>query len=115
MKNTRNLLWTIFLITIPLISASDVLVWQGQYFIGTEFQNNKQLDFNFTVYDALIDGEACYSNVTTLSTGNFGEWITEQSGVSAVCNNPSKNYFLNINIDSEDQNPRRRLTFFNFL
>jgi len=38
-----------------LVSASDVLVWQGQYYIGTTF-NTGTYDFNFTVYDALIGG-----------------------------------------------------------
>jgi len=35
--------------------ASDVLVWQGQYYKGTEFQVGTY-DFNFTVYDALTGG-----------------------------------------------------------
>jgi len=38
-----------------LISASDVLVWQGQYYTGTTF-NVGTYNFNFTVYDALIGG-----------------------------------------------------------
>ena len=35
--------------------ASDVLVWQGQYFKGTEFQTGT-FNFNFTVYDAPSGG-----------------------------------------------------------
>jgi hypothetical protein len=40
---------------IPFISASDVLVWQGQYYTGTTF-NTGTYEFNFTVYDALVGG-----------------------------------------------------------
>ena len=40
---------------IPIVLASDVLVWQGQYFTGTTF-NTGTYDFNFTVYDALVGG-----------------------------------------------------------
>jgi len=96
------------------ISASDVLVWQGQYYTGTTF-NTGTYEFNFTVYDALTGGDICYSNTTNLTTGNWGEWETEQSGVSSACNNISKDYYLNININGIDQTPRRRLTIFNYL
>lgn len=45
-----------FLISlIPVVLASDVLVWQGQYFTGTTF-NTGAYNFNFTVYDAQIGG-----------------------------------------------------------
>src|SRR3989344_9263492 len=91
-----------------LVSASDVLVWQGQYFTGTTF-NTGTYDFNFSVYDALTGGDICYSNTTSLTTGNFGEWKTEQNGVNSACNNVSKDYYLNININGADQTPRRRL------
>ncbi|HLC76976.1 MAG TPA: hypothetical protein VJH04_02110 [archaeon] len=57
----------------------------------------------------------CYSNVTFLTTGNFGEWKTEQSGVSAACNNASKDYFLEIGINNVTQGDRRRLTSFSFI
>lgn len=60
-------------------------------------------------------GGVCYSNTTTLTTGNFGEWKTEQSGINIACNNVSKDYYLNININGEDQTPRRRLVMFDFL
>ena len=62
------------------VSASDVLAWQGQYFLGTEFQTGTY-EFNFNVYDAKEGGNICYSNTTTLTTGNWGEWETEQEGV----------------------------------
>ena len=93
---------------VPSVLASDIAVWQGQYFTGTTF-NTGTYDFNFTVYDALTGGNTCYSNTTTLTTGNFGEWKTEQNGVGASCNNLSQTYFLNINIDEADQTPRKRL------
>ena len=40
---------------VPSVLASDVSVWQGQYFTGTTF-NTGTYDFNFTVYDALVGG-----------------------------------------------------------
>jgi len=94
--------------TINLISASDVLVWQGQYYTGTTF-NTGTYEFNFTVYDNSTGGDYCYTNTTDLTTGNWGQWETEQEGVGAACNNVSKDYYLNINIDGTDQTPRKRL------
>jgi len=96
------------------VSASDVLVWQGQYYTGTTF-NAGTYEFNFSVYDDLTGGDICYSNTTILTTGNWGEWRTEQYDVSTSCNNVSKDYFLNINIDGTNQNPRRRLIVWNYL
>ncbi len=104
----------LFFILTETILASDTLVWQGQYYTGTTF-NVGTFVFNFTVYNALTDGTPCYSNSATLTTGNFGEWYTEQSGVSQACNDSLKDYFLNINIDRKDQLPRKRLTSFSFL
>ena len=40
---------------VPSVLASDVSVWQGQYFTGTTF-NTGTYNFNFSVYDALIGG-----------------------------------------------------------
>ena len=97
-----------------LVSASDVSVWQGQYYAGTTF-NTGTYDFSFDVYDALTGGNICYSNTTMLTTGSFGEWITEQNGVNSACNNVSKDYYLNININGVDQTPRRRLVIWNSL
>jgi hypothetical protein len=96
------------ILVINVVSASDVLVWQGQYYTGTTF-NTGTYEFIFSVYDALAGGNICYSNTTTLTTGNFGEWRTEQSGVNSVCANASKDYYLNIKINGVDQPPRRRL------
>ncbi len=102
------------ILVVGIVSASDVLVWQGQYYTGTTF-NVGTYEFNFSVYDALTGGNVCYSNTTSLTTGNFGEWITEQSGVSSACNNASKDYYLNIDIDGVGQIPRRRVAVWNFL
>ena len=99
---------------ISFVYAGNVSVWQGQYFKGTEFQKGT-FDFNFTVYDAQIGGGPCYSSVANLTTGNFGEWKTEQQGVGAGCNNASRDYFLEILINNESQGDRRRLTIFDFL
>jgi len=98
---------------IGLVSASSVSVWQGQYYTGTTF-NTGTYTFNFSVYDAETGGSMCFTNTTTLTTGNWGEWRTEQSPWSS-CNNASKDYFLNININGADQVPRRRLTVSDFL
>ena len=59
-NNQAKLIYLYILISsmvifLGLISASDVLVWQGQYFTGTTF-NTGTYDFNFTVYDTLIGG-----------------------------------------------------------
>lgn len=108
------ILMGMFILTINVISASDVLVWQGQYYTGTTF-NKGIYEFNFSIYDALIGGNICYSNTTTLITGNWGEWSTEQNNVSSSCSNVSKDYYLNININGIDQIPRKRLMIWNYL
>lgn len=109
------LLLVFSLLCLPVLAySSDVLVWQGQYYTEDTF-NTGTYTFNFTVYDALTGGNACYSNETNLTTGNWGQWKTEQVGVSSACNNASKDYFLNININGLDQPPRRRVTIFNYI
>ncbi|MFA5953174.1 MAG: hypothetical protein WC812_01135 [Candidatus Pacearchaeota archaeon] len=108
------LISVILILIINIVSASDVLVWQGQYYTGTTF-NTGTYEFNFSVYDALTGGNTCYSNITNLTTGNWGEWKIEQEGVGSACNNISKDYYLNINIDGTDQTPRRRLVVWNYL
>ncbi len=45
----------ISILAVNIVSASDVLVWQGQYFTGTTF-NTGTYEFNFSVYDAPIGG-----------------------------------------------------------
>lgn len=97
------------------IADKDVVVWQGQYFTGKTF-NTGTFDFNFTVYDAKArSGRACYSNAITLTTGNFGEWKTEQTGVGTMCGNASTSYFLEIRINNKIQGERRRLMPFDYL
>jgi hypothetical protein len=111
----RRYIYLVFsIILIVCVSASDILVWQGQYYTGTSF-NAGTYEFNFSVYDALTGGDICYSNTTNLITGNWGEWRVEQYNVSLSCNNVSKDYYLNINIDGTDQIPRRRLMVWNYL
>ncbi len=95
------------------VFASSVSVWQGQYYTGTTF-NVGTYTFNFSVYDSASGGSICFTNTTSLTTGNWGEWRTEQSPW-ASCNNASKDYFLNINIAGSDMTPRRRLTVGDFL
>ena len=96
-----------------MVNASSVSVWRGQYHTGTTFNTGTYI-FNFTVYDALTGGNSCFTNTTSLTTGNWGEWMIEQSPWSA-CNDSSKDYFLNINIAGSDQPPRRRLVVLDFL
>jgi hypothetical protein len=102
------------IIFASLISAADVSVWQGQYYTGTTF-NTGTYEFNFSVYDSLTGGNICFSNTTNLTTGNFGEWEIEVGGINSACNNVSKDYYLNININGVDQSPRRRLVIWNYL
>lgn len=45
----------VMLFLVPTVLASDIAIWQGQYFKGTEFQVGTY-EFNFTVYDAEIGG-----------------------------------------------------------
>lgn len=104
----------VLILIMNVISATDILVWQGQYYTGTTF-NVGTYAFNFSVYDNLTGGNICYSNSSSLTTGSFGEWRIEQEGVNVVCNNVSKDYFLNININGIDQTPRRRLMVWDFL
>lgn len=40
---------------VPPVLASDIIIWQGQYFTGTTF-NVGTYNFNFTVYDAQVGG-----------------------------------------------------------
>ena len=54
MKKEALYILMIFLL-MPAALASDVSIWQGQYFTGTTF-NTGTYDFNFTVYNAPIGG-----------------------------------------------------------
>ena len=114
MTKVGGLLILAMIFIIQNTSALNVSVWQGQYYTGTTF-NEGTFGFNFTIYDNLTGGNTCYSNKTNLTTGTWGNWETEQQGVSEVCNNASEEYYLNINIAGTDETPRRRLTIFDFL
>jgi len=110
MKIRLLLALSIILFTFSFISAtSDVQYWTGQYYTGTAY-NQGTYTFNFTVWDSITTGTLCYSNITSLTTGYFGQWSTSQFNILNSCNNQSKNYFLNIRIDGVDQLPRKRLT-----
>lgn len=88
-----------FIVLISIANArSDVEVYQGQYYIGTDFQDGFYL-FNFTIFDDELNGNQCYSVEDYLSTGNWGEWKAELTGIHANCNDITKDYFLEITID----------------
>jgi len=120
MIHKRILLFSLmFILSLMTLSSqgesrTDVLVWQGNFFIGSTIQNGS-FEFNFTIFDAAAGGDVYYTNLTNLTTGFFGEWRTEQHGVSALLNDSAKDFFLEIRIDNDIQPPRRRITLFNFL
>ncbi len=59
MNNKISLALLVFVtVGMSVAYASDVLVWQGQYYTGTTFHTGTY-EFNFTVYDAPIGGGAC--------------------------------------------------------
>lgn len=97
-----------------IVSAEDVLVWQGQYYEGTTFKTGTY-EFNFSVYDRPVEGDICYTNTVNITTGVWGQWKTEQTGVVEACDNPSKSYFLEISIDGKIQTPRQRLITFDYI
>ena len=97
---------------ISLVSATDTQVWQGKYLTGN---SSTAYTFNFTVYDSLTGGNICYSNQTTLTTNSDKWWDTYQYNVLSSCSNSLIDYYLNINIDSVDQSPRRLLKQLKYL
>ena len=97
-----------------VLAGSDVSVYQGQYFIGNEFQKGT-FNFEFNVYDDRTRGNLIYSHSTNLTTGNWGEWYIELEGVASAAKNISKSYFMEIIIDGEIQGDRRRITQLNYL
>jgi len=110
--------WLFVIILLSLIGSvlavSDAAVFQGQYFEGEDFQEGTY-DFDFSVYDDETAGTSCFSDSKTLTTGFWGQWRTELIGISASCNDTTKDYFMEITIDNSTQSPRRRLTHFNYL
>jgi len=103
----------IFLIS-SVFAISDISVFQGQYHNETSFIQGI-FEFTFDIYDAGVGGNFLGSYKENLTTGSWGQWKVEIPGVSAVCNDSSKDYFMEITIDNNIQTPRRRLTQFNYL
>lgn len=100
---------------ISLTSAiSDTSVFQGQYYVGTEFQQGTS-NFTFDIYNDLSAGSLVYTTSSDITTGTWGQWKVELSGISAACDNSSKDYFMEITIDGNVQSPRRRLTHFVYM
>ncbi|GAH52382.1 unnamed protein product, partial [marine sediment metagenome] len=112
--------WKLFLIFIGIFlissvyAVSDTAVFQGQYYSGTTFYQGTY-EFQFDIYTGEIFGDLVYSDIQNLTTGVWGEWRVELDGISAACNNVTKDYFMEITIDNSTQTPRRRLTHFNYL
>jgi len=112
--------WKLFLILVGIFlissvyAVSDTAVFQGQYYDGTVFHQGTY-EFNFDIYTGEIFGDLVYSNTQNLTTGVWGEWRVELDGISATCNDTTKDYFIEITIDNSTQTPRRRLTHFNYL
>ena len=94
------------LFLISFVSATDTQIWQGKYLTGN---SSTAYTFNFTIYDSLSGENICYSNTTSLTTNSDKWWDTYQYNVASACSNSSIDYYLNINIDSVDQDPRRFL------
>jgi len=114
----RCKLLSIILVGVFLISSvyavSDTAVFQGQYYDGTVFHQGTY-EFKFDIYTGEIFGDLVYSDTKNLTTGTWGEWLVELDGISAACNDTTKDYFMEITIDNSIQAPRRRLTHFNYL
>lgn len=83
--------------------------WQGQYYIGTTFQQGTYT-FNFTVWDDPVAGSMCWSAEDSLSTGTWGQWYFNATNFSDYCNDTSEDYYVDISIDSVDQGDRKILT-----
>jgi len=97
-----------------VLAVSDTAVFQGQYFEGNKFQEGTY-SFTFNVYDDKTAGTICFSDSKNLTTGFWGQWRTELTGISVACNDTTKDYFMEIIIDGNLQTPRRQLTHFNYL
>lgn len=102
-----------FGVAAPPIKEHDLLKFQGQYFIGDEFQKGTY-EFMFDIYDDVIGGGLVYSFSNNITTGNWGQWEIELEGISAVASDPSIHYFMEIVIDGVSQLPRKRITQLDF-
>ncbi len=103
----------VFLMSL-VCAVSDTAVFQGQYYVGTEFQQGTY-SFDFDIYTGEVFGDLIYTATTNLTTGTWGQWKVELDGISEACNDTTKDYFMEITIDGSVQSPRRRLTHFNYL
>jgi len=108
-----EIMFGIFLVG-SVCAVSDVAVFQGQYYLEDEFQQGT-FTFEFDVYDDEVAGNLVDSKVFNVTTGTWGQWKVEYEDLSEVCNDTTKDYFLEITIDNSTQTPRRRLTHFNYL
>ena len=106
-KYKSTLTFLIFgILLISSVSAIDIQVWQGKYLTGKPMT---WYHFNFTVYDDILVGTPCWSSIVDARTNSDRWWYIERLGVLEACNDPSINYYLNININGADQPPRRIL------
>ncbi|MDD5012335.1 MAG: hypothetical protein PHQ66_01665 [Candidatus Nanoarchaeia archaeon] len=114
--NSKFLLGVVILIIFInfICASSDVSVFQGQYYKGTQFQQGT-FTFKFDIYDAETSGNLLGSYTKNISTGYWGQWKTELTGLSSICSDTTKDYFVEISIDGTIQSPRRRLTHFDYL
>lgn len=109
--------WCLALIVflIPFVSAaSDISVFQGQYYENNTLQQGT-FNFTFTIYDDATAGAVVYTATRQIQTGTWGQWKVELEGVSASANDASKDYFMEIAIDGRAQGERRRVNNFNYL
>ncbi len=95
-------------------AISDVAVFQGQYYLNDEFQQGT-FTFEFDIYDDEIAGNLVDSKVFNITTGTWGQWRIEYDDLSEICNDTTKDYFMEISIDNSTQAPRKRLTHFLYL
>jgi hypothetical protein len=112
--HTATIIIISLLCIAPAFADEDIAFWQGQYYSGSTFHQGTY-EFNFTVFDARVSGNVCYTNVTTITTGPWGEWNYEPYGVNAACNNASRDYWLLVSIDGTPQLPMRYVNVGHFL
>jgi len=114
----RDKLIFVFLIVFfsvgSVLAISDISVFQGQYHNETSFIHGT-FEFVFDIYDSEVGGNLVGSHKTNLTTGSWGQWKAEIPGVSAACDDTTKDYFIEILIDGNVQSPRKRLSHFNYL
>jgi len=108
-----GIIFSIFLAG-SVCAISDVAIFQGQYYSEEEFQQGT-FTFEFDVYDDEVAGNLIDSKVFNITTGTWGQWRIEYEDLSEVCNDTTKDYFVEITIDNSTQTLRRRLTHFTYM